>query len=358
MKQEKSRRTAGRHTGSGPRRAPRSRRRRDTPLRAAGRFLLVFAFTLALAVGAALGGAALLGRWPPRGVPAQAEAVPSPAPTPVPTPSPTPEPVTVDLAGIHSPHALLVCRDGTELAGLDADGVIYPASMTKIMTVLLGVENLPDLDAEVTVDPDIFADLWAENAAMAGLAPGETVTVRDILYGSLLPSGAECSVTIAQLVDGGVEAFAGRMNARAAELGMQNTHFVNPTGLHDPEHVSTVRDIATLLDAALDNPVFRELFTTRSYTTTPTDAHPDGIPMDSVMFSMLGDTDIPGVTLLGGKTGFTNQAGQCLASLAECGGQEYILVTAGAPGNNHEAFLHIEDAVTIYGRLAQAKGLA
>lgn len=76
------------------------------------------------------------------------------------------------------------------------------------------MENIPDLDAEVTLDPDIFNDLWAENASMAGFAPGETVTVQDILYGSLLPSGAECSVTIAQLVDSGVEAFADRMNNR------------------------------------------------------------------------------------------------------------------------------------------------
>ena len=331
------------------------RRRRDTPLQAAGRFLSVFVVTLALTLGVGLGAAALLGRLPLRETaPAASKAILSA----VPTPAPTPEPLVVDLTGLHSPHALLISRDGTELGALDADAAIYPASMTKIMTVLLGVENLPDLDAEVTVDPDIFADLWAENAAMAGFAPGETVTVRDILYGSLLPSGAECSVTIAQLVDGSVEAFADRMNARAAELGLQHTHFVNPTGLHDPAHISTVRDIATLLNAALENPVFRTLFTTRSYTTTPTDAHPEGIQMNSVMFSMLGDQTIPGVTLLGGKTGFTDQAGQCLASLAECGGEEYILVTAGAPGNNHEEFLHIEDAVTVYGRLAREKGTA
>lgn len=194
-----------------------------------------------------------------------------------------------------------MCRDGTELGQESADASIYPASMTKIMTVLLGVENIPDLDAEVTLDPDIFNDLWAENASMVGFAPGETVTVRDILYGSLLPSGAECSVTIAQLVDSGVEAFADRMNNRAAEIGMQHTHFTNPTGLHDPEHVSTVRDIAMLLNTALENPTFREIFTTRSYTTTSTDAHPGGIQLYSRMFSMLGDRVIPGVTLLGGK---------------------------------------------------------
>ena len=325
-----------------------------SPLQAVGRFLTLFVLTLVLAVGIMLSGAALLGWWPSKEIPRQENS----ASTPLLTPAQTPEPLTVDVSGINSPYALLMCRDGTELGQESADASIYPASMTKIMTVLLGVENIPDLDAEVTLDPDIFNDLWAENASMAGFAPGETVTVRDILYGSLLPSGAECSVTIAQLVDSGVEAFADRMNNRAAEIGMQHTHFTNPTGLHDPEHVSTVRDIAMLLNTALENPTFREIFTTRSYTTTSTDAHPGGIQLYSRMFSMLGDRVIPGVTLLGGKTGFTDLAGQCLASLAECGGEEYILVTAGAPSNNDEDLLHIEDAITVYGRLAKEKGMA
>ena len=332
----------------------RIRKRRNRTLQVVGRFLTLFVLTLVLAVGIMLSGAALLGWWPSKEIPRQENS----ASIPLLTPAQTPEPLTVDVSGINSPYALLMCRDGTELGQESADASIYPASMTKIMTVLLGVENIPDLDAEVTLDPDIFNDLWAENASMAGFAPGEKVTVRDILYGSLLPSGAECSVTIAQLVDSGVEAFADRMNNRAAEIGMQHTHFTNPTGLHDPEHVSTVRDIAMLLNTALENPTFREIFTTRSYTTTSTDAHPGGIQLYSRMFSMLGDRVIAGVTLLGGKTGFTDLAGQCLASLAECGGEEYILVTAGAPSNNDEDLLHIEDAITVYGRLAKEKGMA
>lgn len=256
-------------------RGRRIRKRRNRTLQVVGRFLTLFVLTLVLAVGIMLRGAALLGWWPSKEIPRQENS----ASTPLLTPAQTPEPLTVDVTGINSPYALLMCRDGTELGQESADASIYPASMTKIMTVLLGVENIPDLDAEVTLDPDIFNDLWAENASMAGFAPGETVTVRDILYGSLLPSGAECSVTIAQLVDGGVEAFADRMNNRAAEIGMQHTHFTNPTGLHDPEHVSTVRDIAMLLNTALENPTFREIFTTRSYTTTSTDAHPGGIQL-------------------------------------------------------------------------------
>ncbi|HJD21213.1 MAG TPA: serine hydrolase [Candidatus Gemmiger faecigallinarum] len=329
--------------------ANRRRRRRDTPRQAAGRFFIPFFLTLAICLPLAF----LLGNGLHARSAAESpadQAAPAASPTPAPTPSPTP--VTVDLSGLNSSSAILIQRGGGVLGQLQADEPLYPASMTKIMTVLLAVENLTDLDAPATLDPDMFQELWAENASMAGLAPGETVTVRDLLYGSLLPSGAECSIAIAQLVDGDVQTFADRMNRRAAELGMTGTHFVNPTGLHDPEHVSTVRDIALLLDAALQNETFRTVFTAKQYTTTATEAHPDGVTLTNTMFAMLGTDAIADMTLLGGKTGYTDEAGQCLASLAEKNGTEYILVTAGAPGNNHGDLLQIDDEVTVYTRLS------
>lgn len=130
----------------------RIRKRRNRTLQVVGRFLTLFVLTLVLAVGIMLSGAALLGWWPSKEIPRQENS----ASTPLLTPAQTPEPLTVDVSGINSPYALLMCRDGTELGQESADASIYPASMTKIMTVLLGVENIPDLDAEVTLDPDIF----------------------------------------------------------------------------------------------------------------------------------------------------------------------------------------------------------
>lgn len=124
---------------------------------------------------------------------------------------------------------------------------------------------------------------------MAGFQPGETVTVRDLLYGAMLPSGAECCAAIAKELDGDETAFADRMNRRAEELGMTATHFTNATGLQDENHVTTVRDMARLLDAALDNDIFREAFTARRYSTRPTDLHPDGITVYSSAFSLLED---------------------------------------------------------------------
>ena len=139
---------------------------------------------------------------------------------------------------------------------------------------------------------------------------------------------------------------------------MTGTHFCNPTGLHDPEHVSTVRDMARLTEAALQNETFRKLFTTERYTVPATNCHPQGFTMHSTLLSQLDGTELHSGRILGGKTGYTGEAGLCLASLAECGGEEYILVTAGAPSNNDEDLLHIEDAITVYGRLAKEKGMA
>ncbi len=132
--------------------------------------------------------------------------------------------------------------------------------MTKVMTALLVLEANPDLDTPVTLPEDIFPALQTEKASMAGFLPDETATVRDLLYGALLPSGAECCEALAREVSGSEEAFVASMNQKAAALGMASTHFCNPTGLHDPEHVSTVRDMARLLRAAMQNEMFRTIF--------------------------------------------------------------------------------------------------
>ena len=154
-------------------------------------------------------------------------------------------PRRITLDGLNSPHAILLRADSGEvLAEKDADSTIYPASMTKMMTALLAIEANPDLDTPVTLPEEIFPALQAQNASLAGFQPGETATVRDLLYGAMLPSGAECCEALAREVSGSEEAFVARMNQKAAELGMTATHFCNPTGLHDPEHVSTVRDMA------------------------------------------------------------------------------------------------------------------
>ena len=148
---------------------------------------------------------------------------------------------------------------------------------------------------------------------------------------------------------GSEENFAELMNGKAAELGMAHTHFKNATGLHDPGHYTTVMDMAVLLRAGLKNPDFRELLTTFDYQTEPTNRHPGGVGLSSTLSSLMGTPYPNGVTLLGGKTGYTEEAGLCLATLAEKDGREYIAVTAGAPGSHETSPRHLKDAFLLYG---------
>ena len=171
--------------------------------------------------------------------------------------------------------------------------------MTKMMTALQHYRSKP---GPRRPPEEIFPALQAQNASLAGFQPGETATVRDLLYGAMLPSGAECCEALAREVSGSEEAFAARMNQKAAELGMTATHFCNPTGLHDPEHVSTVRDMARLTEAALQNETFRKLFTTERYTVPATNCHPQGFTMHSTLLSQLDGTELHRGRILGGKT--------------------------------------------------------
>lgn len=189
---------------------------------------------------------------------------------------------------------------------------------------------------------------------MAGFEAGEQASVRQLLYGVILPSGAECCIALADLIDGSESAFVQRMNKKAQALGMGSTHFVTCTGLHDAQHYSTVRDIAVLLQYALQSSDFREIFTAHSYSVAPTAQHPEGFTFYSTMFQSLRDASVTGGEILGGKTGYTEEAGLCLASLAQVNGREYILVTAGAPGSHDTEPLHTIDAKAVYNRIGEA----
>lgn len=253
-----------------------------------------------------------------------------------------------------SRHALLMdAQTGQVLAQKRANEKVAPASLSKMMTVLLAIEAQPDLDQPVTLPEDVFPELMAENASMAGFAPGETVTVRDVLYGAMLPSGAECCEALTRLVSGSESAFVALMNQKAAELGMKNTHFCNPIGLTETEHYSTAADLAKLLQAALQNETFRTIFTTGHYTSIPTAQHPEGVSFASTLLSKLNGSELSDGQdkILGGKTGYTAAAGLCLASLATVQGREYILVTLGAPGNHITEQFNIQDAISVYRKL-------
>ncbi len=263
--------------------------------------------------------------------------------------------IKVDLTHLYSRYAILTdCVSGISLAEHDAQTRIYPASLTKIMTAVLAVENTADMEETVTVPETIFPQLYAEDASVAGFLPGERARLRDLLYGILLPSGAECCLTFAYRIAGSESAFVEMMNRKAEELGLADTHFCNATGLHDPDHYSTAEDISVLLRYALQNPDFREAFTGSRYSVAPSEKHPDGFTFFSTMFPYMDSAEVAGGRILGGKTGYTEEAGQCLASLAEIRGREYILVTAKAEGTHETEQFHILDAQNVYNQIGEA----
>jgi len=260
---------------------------------------------------------------------------------------------TIDLSGISSTHAVMErLSDGAVCADLGSTEQIYPASMTKMMTAILAIENLPDLSKTYTFDGSEFDTAYANGATTVGYQSGDTATYTDILYGIMLPSGADCCYAIANAVSGDESDFVNLMNQKAQELGMNDTHFSNCVGLQAEDHYTTCADLATLLKYALQNDTFRVIFTSSVYTTDPTSDYPSGITMSSTMFMALVNSTLDnGATIEGGKTGFTDEAGHCLASLARAqDGTEYILVTAGAAGGVNDT-PNVDDAITVYSQL-------
>ena len=274
---------------------------------------------------------------------------------PVPPPKAEPElSVSISSDMLNSPNAILLrLKDNTVLMQKDSEGKIHPASLTKIMTVIVAIENLPDLKEEIKLTNSTFQGRYEADASLAGFQPGEQVGAIDLLYGALLPSGAECCVALADRIAGSEQNFVNIMNQKAADLGMDNTHFENSTGLQSENHFTTVKDLAVLLRYALQNDTFREIFTSSRHSTQPTNMHPYGITFNSTMFEELKDQSIIGGEILGGKTGYTEEAGLCLASLARVGKQEYILVSAGAKGDHHSEQYNITDALTVYNSIGK-----
>lgn len=250
---------------------------------------------------------------------------------------------------LYSQTALLInLEDGRALLERGSREKVYPASLTKIMTVLVALENLESLDQLVYLPGEIFGPLLISHASQAGFSPGDSVPVIDLLYGAMLPSGAECCVGLAERVSGSEKSFVELMNSRAGELGMKNTHFTNCTGLQNSEHYTTAADLALLLREALQNDTFRQILTARTYTSSPTASTPEGLSFTSTLFKHLSDPSFPGGEILGGKTGYTSEAGLCLASLAVRDSRQYLLITTGAPGDQYSEQYNITDAIAVF----------
>lgn len=229
----------------------------------------------------------------------------------------------------------------------------YPASLTKVMTVLVALEHIDDLSEIAPVDVETYRSMVDENASMAGFFGRELVTYKDLLYGTMLASGGEAANSLAVNISGNVGEFVKLMNAKVSELGLEDTHFTNAEGLQSESQVTTAHDMAKILDYALENQDFRAIFTTGKFTTSSTPDHPEGIDLESTVLSELEGLEEPSFKIIGGKSGTTSDAGQCWITLGVKNDLEYIVVVMGAPLNDihNPDMSHMEDTIELYKKI-------
>lgn len=257
---------------------------------------------------------------------------------------------------IKSEYAILINLNKQQvLYEKNADEKMYPASLTKIMTALVVIERMPDLKKKIKLTNQAFENLYESNASLAGFTPGEYVEGIDLLYGLMLPSGAECSQGLALECAENIEEFVDLMNQRAKEIGMYQTHFENVTGLHDNNHYTTVHELGLLLKTALMNDTFLEIYTTSSHKTIGDNVYTDGLNMKSTFLVDEDAIQIDNGNIIGGKTGYTEEAGLCLSSLAIIRDEAYIFISAGAQGNHNTEQYNVLDAVRAYNSIEVKK---
>lgn len=294
--------------------------------------------------------------------PGQTDAVQQTAePEPVPTPEPLGGAIppqnavfgmTEATAGfsetILSEYGVFIdAQSGEILAQKEAYTRMNPASMTKMLTILVAAEHLTaeDLEKTAVITIDITDYSYVNDCSNTGYALDEEVTVRDLFYGTILPSGADSALALAIYVAGSHEAFVDLMNERLVQMGLGETsHFTNCVGVYDEAHYSTAYDMAVILKATVDNPFCREVMAAHTYTTSLTEEHPEGLLISNWFLRRIEDKDTHGEVLCA-KTGYVDQAGSCAASLGrDEEGKEYLCVTAGS----NSTWTCIYDQVELY----------
>lgn len=197
------------------------------------------------------------------------------------------------------------------------------ASLTKIMTTITAIEKINNLDDYVTITSKMLSNIKYD-ASLAGLKIGDKLTYKDLLYASILPSGADATQALAYSLSGSINNFVNDMNTLAKKIGMESSNFVNVTGLDIDNHYSTVSDLLKMLQYALRNETFKTIYTTKSYTLS------NGLVVDATVkkYNNLMKLDIS--RIIGSKTGYTNKAGLCISSIFESNNHEFIFISTNA----------------------------
>ena len=205
----------------------------------------------------------------------------------------------------------------------DSDKIVSIASLTKIMTTIVAIENIDDFNETVYITYDMLKDVpW--DSSVAGLSIGDEVTYLDLLYASILPSGADATNSLAISLTGSIDNFVDMMNDKAQELNLFDTHFSNTTGYDIDNHYSTANDILKLLVYSLSNQTFKKIYTTNKYTLS------NGLEIESTLNKYNNKINFNTKNIVGSKTGFTENAGLCMTSLINIENNNFIFISLDA----------------------------
>ena len=241
---------------------------------------------------------------------------------------------SADIPVYSSNYIVIESTTGKVVCEENADEVLYPASTTKIMTAILTLENCNLTDTATVSHEAIYTVPVGYSHAM--LVEGEILTVEQLLNVLLIPSANDAANVLAEHIAGSVDSFSTMMNTKAKELGCTNTNFVNPNGIHDDNHYTTVRDMAIMAKYAMENETFRKIVTTTRYTLPATNKYPEADRYFKNTNELILKDDRDSVDnyyypyAIGVKTGFTNPAGECLVAAARKDDKEYIAVFLGS----------------------------
>lgn len=247
---------------------------------------------------------------------------------------------------ILSSNVILVNEETDKIvASKGAKERISPASMTKVLTILVAAENITEeqLDDTFVMTREITDYGYINDCSAAGFLDGEEITIRDLFYGTILPSGGDAAVGLATYVAGSHEAFVEMMNEKLRELGLGETsHYTNCVGIYDKEHYSTVYDMAVIMKAAIQNEFCKMIMAEHNYNTTATTEHPEGINISNWFLRRIEDYDTGGEVLCA-KTGYVDESKSCAVSYGTfADGNPYICVTTGARSSWKCIYDHIE----------------
>lgn len=240
---------------------------------------------------------------------------------------------------------MLVSMDtGEILYSNNIDQKMYPASLTKIMTVTLMLESEKyDPAGKVAMTKEVQQLISGTGSAVSNFQIGEEITQLDLVYTVLMSSFGDCAYLAAIYYGGSVDGFVAMMNEKANELGLTGTHYSNPVGLHEEENYTTARDVYTIMSYALKNETFKTVCGTSRYTIEATNMSGKRI-LSTTNFLLDNTTNYYYQYAKGGKTGYTDEAGRCLVSFASYNGYNYMCVLMNCPPNADKRYEFIESA--------------